>query len=133
MLSVSVMSSAARPRVLLADDYPGMVTALGRLLALDCEVVGSVADGSGLFEAAQRLRPDVIVLDLNMPHVNGLDACRQIREAMPGMKLIVLTAATDAAIRDRAFAAGASAFIAKYAVADDLLAAIKKACADEGQ
>jgi DNA-binding NarL/FixJ family response regulator len=122
------MSPAERPRVLLADDYPGFVTALRRLLALDCEVVGSVADGSHLLEAAERLKPDVVVLDLNMPNMNGLEACRQLTEAVPQTKVIVLTAATDAAIAQRALAAGAFAFIAKQAVADDLLSIVKRAC-----
>ena len=85
---------STRPRVLLADDYPEMVKAVGRLLALDCEVVGSVADGSALLEAAQRLAPDVIVLDLNLPNVNGLEACRQITRVNPAMKVIMFTALT---------------------------------------
>ena len=63
---VSTIVMPTRPRVLLADDYPDMVKAVSRLLALDCEIVGSVADGSALLETAQRLRPDVIVLDVNL-------------------------------------------------------------------
>ena len=82
------MRLSIRPRVLLADDYPEMVTAIGRWLALDCEVVGSVADGGAVLEAARRLQPDVIVLDLNMPNVNGLEACRQITQANPEIKVI---------------------------------------------
>ena len=73
-----------RPRVLLADDYPDILKAVARLLALDCEVVGTVADGGALLEAAQRLQPDVIVLDLSLPNVDGLEACRQIARAHPG-------------------------------------------------
>ena len=72
-----------RPRVLLADDYPDMVKAVSRLLALDCEIVGSVADGSALLEAAQRLQPDVIVLDVNLPNVHSLEACREITRVNP--------------------------------------------------
>ena len=60
---------STRPRVLLADDYPAMVQAISRLLSLDCEVVGSVADGLAVLEAVQRLQPDVIVADLNLPNV----------------------------------------------------------------
>ena len=66
-----------RPRVLLADDYPDVVKAVSRLLALDCEIVGSVADGGALLEAAQRLQPDVIVLDVNLPNVHSLEAARE--------------------------------------------------------
>ena len=79
-----------RPRVLLADDYPGMVTAVSRLLSLDCEVVGTVTDASALLESAQQLPPDVIVLDLNLPDLSGLEACRQLTQAHPQMKVIVL-------------------------------------------
>ena len=73
-----------RPRVLVADDHPALMTAVCRLLELDSEVVGSVTDGELLLEAAQRLQPDVIVLDVNLPHLNGLDACRQITQREPG-------------------------------------------------
>jgi len=122
------MRSPLRPRVLLADDYPELVTAIGGLLAPDCDVVGSVADGDVLLEAAVRLQPDVIVLDLNMPNVNGLEACRQITQVNPAIKVIVLTALADAIIMQKALEFGASAFIAKQAIADDLLSAIKRVC-----
>ena len=87
--------------MLLADDYPGMVTAVSRLLSLDCEVVGTVADTSALLESAQRLSPDLIVLDLNLPDLSGLEACRQITQAYPQTKVIVFTAVTDPEIRER--------------------------------
>ena len=86
-----------RPRVLLAEDYPDMVKAVSRLLALDCEIVGSVADGSVLLEAAQRLQPDVIVLDVNLPNVQSLEACREIRRVNPTTKVIMFTAIADPA------------------------------------
>jgi CheY-like chemotaxis protein len=69
-----------RPQVLVADDHPEVMKAVCRLLALDCEVVGSVTDGSAVLEAAHRLQPDVIVLDLNLPNINGLEACSQITQ-----------------------------------------------------
>ncbi len=125
------MSIGQRPRVLLADDFPDLVTAIGRLLAPECQVVGSVDDGGLLLDAAERLQPDLIVLDLNLPTVNGLEACRQITTANPHIKVILLTAGMDSAIMRAAFAAGASAFIEKQAVAEDLLSAIKRACADK--
>jgi len=123
----SSRQSSMRPRVLIADDYPGIVSAIRRLLAPDCDVVGSVADGSELLEAVGRLQPDVIVLDLNMPKLNGLDACQQIRQAIPHTKVIILTAMIDPAIMQKALALGASAFIAKQSVGDDLLSAIRRA------
>jgi DNA-binding NarL/FixJ family response regulator len=115
-----------RPRVLLADDYPGMVTAVARLLSLDCEVVGTVADASALLESAQRLQPDLIVLDLNLPDLSGLEVCRQITQAHPQTKIIVFTAVTDPEVRQRSLAVGASAFVSKLGPVTDLLAAIKR-------
>ena len=122
---------STRPRVLLADDYPGMVKAVTRLLSPDCEVVGSVADGSALMEAAQRLQPYVVVLDLNLPKVNGLEACLQIRQMSPETKVIVFTAMNDPAVRQRSLTVGASAFVSKLTSADDLLATIKRLCLDQ--
>ena len=115
---------STRLRVLLADDYPGIVDAVRRLLALDCEVVGSVTDGPALLEATQRYRPDVIVLDLNLPKVHGLEACRRITKLYPTIRVVMFTVESDPAVRQRAFEAGASAFVSKLAV-DDLLPAIK--------
>ncbi len=115
---------STRLRVLLADDYPGIVDAIGRLLALDYDVVGSVADGNSLLEAAQRHQPDVIVLDLNLPNVHGLEACRHITTLNPAIKVIMFTVESDPVVRQLAFEAGASAFVSKLAV-NDLLLAIK--------
>ena len=72
----------------------------------------------------------MVVLDLNMPTVSGLEACRQITKANPRIKVILLTAARDSAIMGAALAAGASAFIEKHAIVEDLLPAIQRACAD---
>ena len=114
-----------RPRVLLADDYPDVVKAVSRLLALDCEIVGTVADGSALLEAAQRLQPDVIVLDVNLPNVHSLEACREITRVNPTTKVIMFTAMDNPAVRQAFFEAGASAFVSKMA-AEDLLQTIKQ-------
>jgi DNA-binding NarL/FixJ family response regulator len=120
---------SSRPRVLLADDYPDMVKAVRRLLALDCEVVGSVADGSALLEAAQRLQPDVIVLDVNLPNVHSLEACREITRVNPEMKVIMFTAVDDPYVGQAFLEAGASAFVSKLA-SGDLLSTIKRLCVD---
>src|SRR4029077_4628640 len=120
-----------RPRVLLADDYPEMVKAVRRLLSLDCDVVGTVADGSALLEAAQRLTPDVIVLDLNLPNLNGLAACRQITRLNPEMKVIMFTVPDHPDDSQAFFEAGASAFVSKLSSAD-LLPTIKRLCAERG-
>jgi DNA-binding NarL/FixJ family response regulator len=121
-----------RPRVLIADDHADLVKAVCRLLAADCEVVGTVADGSAVLEAAQRLRPDVIVVDLNLPNINGLEACRQITQTHPEMKVIVFTAMNDPDVRQRSVEVGASAFVFKMAGDGDLLATVKRLCADGG-
>jgi DNA-binding NarL/FixJ family response regulator len=108
-----------------------MVKAVCRLLALDCEIVGSVADGRALLEAAQRLVPDVIVLDVNLPNVHGLEACRQITQLHPATKVVVFTALNDPEVRDRSLAVGASAFVSKLARAGDLLLAIRRSVSIE--
>ena len=121
-----------RPRVLIAEDHPAVAKAVCRVLALDCEVVGTVADGSAVLEAAQRLRPDVIVVDLNLPNVNGLEACRQITQANPDAKVIVFSAMNDPDVTQRSFEVGASAFVLKGASDGDLLSTVKRLCDDLG-
>ena len=103
--------------------------AVSRLLAPDCDVVGTVADGSALLEAAQRLAPDVIVLDLNLPNVSGLTACRQITQLNPEMKVIMFTVLDDPRASEAFFEAGASAVVSKLASVD-LLSTIKRLCVD---
>ena len=112
-----------RPRVLMVDDHPEVAKAVGRLLSLDCEVVGTITDGSAALEAVHRLQPDVVVLDMNLPNIHGLEACRLIAQAHPRTKVIVFTAVTDPGTREQALAAGASAFVSKLAT-EELLAAI---------
>lgn len=116
-----------RPRVLLAEDYDALLVALGRLLGPTCDIVGSVGDGLAAVDAAARLRPDVIVLDLYLPTMDGLEACRRIKEAMPHSKVVLITAAGDDAIRERAFELGASAFVLKHRIVDELDPIIQKA------
>ena len=122
----------SRPRVLIADDHAEVVKAVSRLLAIECDVVGAVGDGSALLEAAQRLDPDVIVLDLNLPKVNGLDACRQITRRHPATKVVVFTAMNDPELKQRSFAAGAGAFVFKMAGDGDLLGTVKRLHGDRG-
>jgi DNA-binding NarL/FixJ family response regulator len=115
-----------RPRVILADDYEGIRKAMACLLAPACDVVGCVSDGAELFHAIEVLRPDVVILDLNLPGIDGLDACRQIKAAAADLDVIVCTAAHDADLRARALEAGASGFVVKVRVGDELLAAIQR-------
>jgi DNA-binding NarL/FixJ family response regulator len=118
---------STRPRVLVADDHPGVVRALSRLLSLECDVVGAVEDGSEVANAAARLQPVVVVLDVNLPNVNGLDLCREIRRNSPRARVIVISAMIDDAITKEAQSAGASSFFDKSAMGDELVLAIKQA------
>jgi len=118
-----------RPRVLLVDDHPSIVKVLARLLSPECDVVGVIADGREVAEAARRLQPVVIVLDLNLPNASGLDICRQITQDHPHVKIIVISAMIDDHIRDEALAAGAAGFFDKSA-AHDLVVAIKRIWTD---
>jgi DNA-binding NarL/FixJ family response regulator len=107
-----------------------VATAVRRLLSLDCEVVETVSDGSAVLEAAQRLQPDVIVVDVNLPNVSGLDACRQLTQVNPEAKVIVFSAWNDPAVKQRSFDVGASAFVVKGAGDGDLLSTVKRLCDD---
>jgi two-component system, NarL family, nitrate/nitrite response regulator NarL len=118
-----------RPRVLIADDYDGILTALERLLKPFCNIVGLVEDGQRLLESARLLQPDVVVIDIFLPEVNGLEACRRIKEAIPHIQVIVLSAADDVETRARAMEVGAFAFISKRHAADRLPGTIEKAFA----
>jgi len=114
-----------RPRVLLADDHRLLREAFVKLLEPECDVVGAVTDGRALLEAAPRLRPDVVVLDIAMPLLNGLDAARQLKRSMPSVKVIFLTVNEDPDLAAEAFRAGGSAFLLKNSAASELLQAIQ--------
>jgi DNA-binding NarL/FixJ family response regulator len=115
-----------RPRVLLADDHPGVVRALQRVLSSECDVVGVVADGSDVAEAAARLQPVVTLVDLNLPNVNGLEVCRRILQTNPRAKVILITAMLDRAIETEALATGASGVFPKLLAGSELVDAIRK-------
>lgn len=82
-------------------------------------------DGAAAVEATARLRPDVVVLDLAMPGMGGIDACHQIRQTFPQIKVVILTANNDPELKQEAFRCGASAFVLKKNMADELLKAIR--------
>jgi DNA-binding NarL/FixJ family response regulator len=113
-----------RPRVLLADDHQMLTDALKRILEPRCEVVGTVSDGRALLEAVGNLRPDIVVLDIAMPRLNGFDAARQLKAEMPKLKLIFMTMHEDPYLVGQAFRAGGSAFLLKEAAASELTDAI---------
>jgi DNA-binding NarL/FixJ family response regulator len=114
------------PRVLLADDHEILVDGLKSVLEPQYEVVGIALDGRALLEAAAKLQPDIIVLDIAMPVLNGLDAARQLKHTMPRVKLIFLTVNKDPYIVKEAFRAGASAFLLKQSAALELTEAIRQ-------
>lgn len=120
-----------RLRVLIVDDHPGIRRSVSRLLSCRHDVVGCIVDGSGLLEAVQQLAPDVIVLDLNLPGIGGLEICAQVSQHHPEVDVIVFTAAEDPEVRSQAFEAGASAFVNKLATDEDLLATIERLRADQ--
>src|SRR5438094_10099799 len=100
-----------RPRVLLADDHRLLREAFVKLLEPDCDVVGAVTDGRALLEAAPKLRPDVVVLDIAMPLLNGLDAARQLKRLTPEGTLMYLTVREAPARSPRASRGGATRFV----------------------
>jgi DNA-binding NarL/FixJ family response regulator len=116
-----------RIRILLADDHTLFCSLLRDLLEPEYEVVGSVSDGKELLKAALSLRPDVVLADIGMPSLNGLDAGRRLKQANPQVKLIYLTMNNNVEYAREALQAGASAFVLKNALSSELLKAIRDA------
>jgi DNA-binding NarL/FixJ family response regulator len=114
-----------KPRVLLADDHAALREALGELLADDTDLVGTVGDGLQLLDAARRLCPDVIVTDLAMPEMTGLEAMRGLKAAGSTARFIVLTVDRDPHVASEAMRAGASGYVFKQAAGEELLDAIR--------
>jgi len=116
----------AAPRVLLADDHALLLGAFEKLLADECDVVGKASDGRALVAAAEKLKPDVIVLDIQMPLLNGLDAGRQIKQRVRDARLVFLTINEDPDLAAEAFRSGASAYLLKRSAASELMTAIRE-------
>jgi DNA-binding NarL/FixJ family response regulator len=114
-----------KPRVLMADDHSLILAGLRKLVEEECEVVGTVEDGRALVEAAQKLRPDLILMDISMPLLNGLEAARQLTKLVPESKLIFLTMHASMTYAVEAFQAGASGYLLKRSAASELSQAIK--------
>jgi len=115
-----------RPTTLIADDHAVFVEGLQRILEERCNLVGTVANGRDLLEAAQRLRPEVIVTDVSMPVVNGIEAVRQLSKHGPRSQVVVLSMHDDKELAKEAFRAGARAYVLKTSASDELMIAIRE-------
>ena len=114
-----------RTSILLADDHSMFCSALQKLLEPEYEIVGCVGDGLALVKTALELRPDVVLVDVGMPLLNGLDAGRELKRATPRVKLIFLTMNPDTDVASEAFRIGASGYLLKNSQSEELLQAIR--------
>jgi DNA-binding NarL/FixJ family response regulator len=119
----------SRPRILLADDHTMLLDAFRRLLEPRYEIAGAACDGRVLVALAASTRPDVIVLDISMPGLNGMDACALLRRKMPGVRLVFLTVNEDPDIAAEAIRLGASGYLLKSSASVELFTAIEQALA----
>lgn len=123
------MSDQEHPRILLADDHLLVAEALKSLLTSEFDLVGVVEDGRALVEATHTLKPDVIVADVTMPHLNGIDALIRLRQEGCRVPVVFLTMHRDVTFARRALEAGASGFVLKHAASAELITAIRAALA----
>lgn len=114
-----------KPRVLLADDHPIVAQGLRTLLEPEVELVGIVENGRALIDATEKLKPDVIVADISMPLLNGIEAVRQIKKTDTDVKVIFLTMHPDVTYAVSAFEAGAMGYVVKHSAPTELTAAIR--------
>jgi DNA-binding NarL/FixJ family response regulator len=113
-----------RPRLLLADDHTLVLEGFRRLLEPEFDVVGTVEDGQALLAAAETLQPDLVLVDVSMPGLNGIEVVRRLKKTAPRIKTIVVTMHTDPAYVTEAFRAGASGYLLKRSATDELVKAI---------
>jgi DNA-binding NarL/FixJ family response regulator len=118
-----------RARVILADDHAMVAEGLGRLISEVADLVGQVADGRQLVDSARRLKPDIIISDVSMPVMSGLDALRQLKAEGSQARFIFLTMHTEAQLATEAMRAGASGYLLKAAAGEELFEAIRAAMA----
>ena len=115
-----------RPRVIIADDHILILEALKNLIQPEFEVVGTFADGHSLVEGAAQLSPNVVVLDIGMPILNGLSAGQKLKQKVPLVKLVYLTMNNDPDLAGEAFRLGASGFLLKHSAAEELRQALQE-------
>jgi DNA-binding NarL/FixJ family response regulator len=121
----------SRARVLIADDHKIVVEGLKKLLASEFEIAGAVGDGHELVKATEKFHPDVIVADISMPGLNGIEAVLQIKRVFKETKVVFLTMHPDVAYAASAFKAGASGYVLKHSAPDELVTAIRAALKGE--
>jgi DNA-binding NarL/FixJ family response regulator len=118
-----------RSKVLIADDHNMVIDGLRSLLEPEYEVVGAVNDGRAVLPGVQRLQPDIVIIDISMPLLNGLDCTRQLREAGSRVKILILTMHPDATLAQEALAAGASGYLLKTSPGSELKGALREVLA----
>jgi len=121
------MERRNRARLVIADDHILLAEACTRLLEPEFEVVAVVNNGRALLEAGARLRPEVAIVDIAMPEINGLDAGQQLKALLPSIKLVFLTMNLDPQVAAEAFRRGASAYVVKHSAAAELVTATREA------
>jgi len=121
------LNPSSKPRILLADDHPALLAETASLLQRDHEVVGTATNGLELLDQAERLHPNVIVLDISMPVMGGFEAARRLKQSGCQSKLVFLTVSEDADFAREALALGAEAYVVKSRLASDLVGAISEA------
>jgi DNA-binding NarL/FixJ family response regulator len=122
---VILLAMASRSRILIADDHTLIAELCKKLLEVEFDVVGTVSDGHALVRAAGELKPDVIVVDISMPILNGLDAGQQVKEMLPAVKLVYLTMNPDIEVAAEAFRRGAHGYLIKTCAASELVLAVR--------
>ena len=120
------MSATSKPRVLIADDHTFVADACAQVLHEEFEIVGEVRDGQALLEVATESKPDVIVLDIGMPLMNGLEAGKRIKKLLRAVRLVYLTMNTDLGVAEEAFRSGASGYLLKTSAATELVVAVRE-------
>lgn len=119
-----------RPRILLADDHPMMLAGLRKLLEPELRVVGTAADGQALLDAAERLRPDLVITDVVMPGLDGIEATRRLHAEVPGVRVLILSIHTEPSCVRAAFAAGACGYLTKTSASEEIERAVREVLAD---